>query len=629
MIFSSGALVTVVTACVLFEVAKSNGTYDVAGRSELAIVVVWGLALTRVVGLWPQLGLRRDAIVAVFLLALLAVVTGLSGLWASSAEGAFAEFDRILLYLAVFVVGLVAVRVGAIERWLGGLAAATAAIALIAFASRLAPTVLRPPGGAIFEGPPLRLSYPLGYWNGLGIYVALGLPLLLRQGVEAASRLARTAALGSIPIVLVVIYLTSSRGAVAVLVVGGVTLLLLSPRRVDVAVAGVCVLAAGAALVAVVRRDPHLVDGPLSSVTSHQKAVIVVASLVLALAGAAAAEACRALMPERLSGARIANLAVVAILAAAVASAVVAAHPVRRFDQFRAPPGAAPTDVQAHLLAATGSGRWQLWTAAVREFESRPLLGRGAGSFQEWWAQHASVDRFFVRDAHSLYLQTAGELGLAGLLPLVLFFALAVVGGLRRARVGRRMESSAFAALLASLGGYLVGAGVDWMWELPAVTVVAMFTAGLLLGSRDGHRGVSRRPRGIRVAAAVTALALVAGAVVAEAIPWVAQKELSASRAAAAAGDLSLAGTYAERASRAEPWAASPKLQLALVREESPDLARARRAIVQATALDPDNWQIWLVRSRIETKLGLGHEAERSLARARELNPRSPLFAGD
>ena len=75
--------------------------------------------------------------------------------------------------------------------------------------------------------------------------------------------------------------------------------------------------------------------------------------------------------------------------------------------------------------------------------------------------------------------------------------------------------------------------------------------------------------------------------------------------------------------------AASAKLQLALVREESPDLARARRAIVQATALDPDNWQIWLVRSRIETKLGLGHEAERSLARARELNPRSPLFAGD
>jgi hypothetical protein len=44
----------------------------------------------------------------------------------------------------------------------------------------------------------------------------------------------------------------------------------------------------------------------------------------------------------------------------------------------------------------------QFWTAAVDEWKDHPLRGLGAGSFEQWWSEHASFTNF-VRDA-PLYL---------------------------------------------------------------------------------------------------------------------------------------------------------------------------------------------------------------------------------
>ena len=74
-------------------------------------------------------------------------------------------------------------------------------------------------------------------------------------------------------------------------------------------------------------------------------------------------------------------------------------------------------------------------------------------------------------------------------------------------------------------------------------------------------------------------------------------------------------------------WAASPYLQLALVREAIGDLPGALVAIRQATDRDPLDWRLWLARARIETNSGDIAAARESLARAQALNPRSPLFA--
>jgi Flp pilus assembly protein TadD len=47
-----------------------------------------------------------------------------------------------------------------------------------------------------------------------------------------------------------------------------------------------------------------------------------------------------------------------------------------------------------------------------------------------------------------------------------------------------------------------------------------------------------------------------------------------------------------------------------------------------AISRDRTDWRLWLASARIETRLGRVRAAERSLRRAVELNPRSPLLSG-
>ena len=75
-----------------------------------------------------------------------------------------------------------------------------------------------------------------------------------------------------------------------------------------------------------------------------------------------------------------------------------------------------------------------------------------------------------------------------------------------------------------------------------------------------------------------------------------------------------------------EPWAATPYLQLALVEESAGDLAKAPKSSRRRSAATETTGAL-VVASRIETRRGRNAAAARSLARARALDPRSPLFA--
>jgi Tfp pilus assembly protein PilF len=75
------------------------------------------------------------------------------------------------------------------------------------------------------------------------------------------------------------------------------------------------------------------------------------------------------------------------------------------------------------------------------------------------------------------------------------------------------------------------------------------------------------------------------------------------------------------------PWAAAPRLQLALVRERRGDLAGARRAIHEAIDRDPDGWQLWLVETRLATRIGDVAAARHALRRVRALTPRLPVLS--
>ena len=142
---------------------------------------------------------------------------------------------------------------------------------------------------------------------------------------------------------------------------------------------------------------------------------------------------------------------------------------------------ALPAGSLADDLASRGGERPAYWHVAWQEARAAPLAGQGAGTFHLSWLEHRPIDAS-VQDAHSLYLETLAELGVVGLALLLLALSPPLAVALRGARSP---------AATAGYVTFLVHAGVDWDWELPAVTVAGLLCgAQLLLG--DCARSRSR-----------------------------------------------------------------------------------------------------------------------------------------
>jgi hypothetical protein len=411
-----------------------------------------------------------------------------------------------------------------------------------------------------------------------------------------------------------------------------VVLMALTSRRW--ATAGALLIGGGASAgaVAVLLSRDELVDSPLTSsvAESQGRSAALLIGLLCAVAGAAYGLLAY-VVPAPPRASRAFSTAFAAVLVLVAIAAVIAVHPVRRYEHFKEiPPELTGASVQEHLFSTSGNGRWQWWTSAVDEWQTRPVVGRGAGSYEAWWAEHASIPAF-VRDAHSLYLETLGELGLVGLGLLLAFLVSCLVTGARRLAGRPEGERAAVAVLLALVAAFLFEAGIDWMWELTAVSVVAVFALGLLTGPATEREltglqaAEARRGRPLlRIALAAIAF----GLIVAEAIPLLANMEVRRSQEAVVSGNLGEALDRAQSARSIQPWAASPYLQLALVQELGGRIDEAERSIETALANDRSDWRLWLVAARIQTKAGDIEAARASLAKARQLNPKSELFAG-
>ena len=70
------------------------------------------------------------------------------------------------------------------------------------------------------------------------------------------------------------------------------------------------------------------------------------------------------------------------------------------------------------------------WRVAVTDASESTLLGSGAGSFDDYWLEHRPIPAY-VRDAHSLYLETAAELGVVGLALLLCALGMPLVTAAR------------------------------------------------------------------------------------------------------------------------------------------------------------------------------------------------------
>ena len=465
-----------------------------------------------------------------------------------------------------------------------------------ALTSRLFPDLIGDRGVSSFFPRGTRyLGYPLDYWNGLGIFVGLGFPLLLRAALDARS-VARARARHRPPPrrSSATLYLTSSRGGIGDGGARHARLRRAVPRPPARAGRGRAAWApARGGRVPSWRRDRarrRQPPGRRGSPSQGRSAAALIAGICL-LTGARplARRARRAPAPP---GFRVPRLA---LAAGALAPGgrggdrgrtrraprqlqAAPEQPVRTRvesspgDRRRSPEAPRLSPTSSHLLSSTGNGRWQFWGAAVDEFETRPLAGRGPGSYEAWWAQHGSVS-YFTRHAHSLYLETLGELGAVGLALLLGFLSTASWPPARGCARRRGRDRNVIAALargrdrirlrgrdrldLAAHGGR--------RWS--AIVALALLTgpATATAPASAASRGPLRADRGAaRGGSWSSALCLI----VAQAIPLLAQDDIRRSQHRFAAAEISTApATRRSSARSVQPWAASPHLQLALVDE--------------------------------------------------------------
>jgi hypothetical protein len=262
------------------------------------------------------------------------------------------------------------------------------------------------------------------------------------------------------------------------------------------------------------------------------------------------------------------------------------------------------------------NGRLELWRVAVDDsFAGRPVTGSGAGTFELERERHATATAP-VLDAHSLYAESLGELGLPGLV-LVL---LAVVPLLVAIAVRTRGPDGApWTALLAAGVAWALHAGVDWDWEMTAITAW-IFAAGGMALARDAD-GVAPSPGGpSRWVAPAGALAL---ALVPTAFGW---SSLHADRAMTALrrGDCATARSAADLATKPTDVLPAPHEVLAFCLARAGNSAGALLEVREAIRRDRGAWRYRYTEALVLA--AAGRDPHAAMRAARERNPHSAVL---
>jgi hypothetical protein len=615
----------------IFYLALEGGGYDTVVRSQVGVVLWWLVLIGALVGVLPS-AMSRGGWIALGLLTSFAVWTALSLTWTESEERTAIEVARVLTFMGTLAVGLALAGRDRQRQVIGAIATATALVAFLGVASRLRPEWFPENHVATGLGDFKRLSYPLNYWNGLAAFVAMGIPALLAVASGARSLVLRAFAAAAVPVMLLCVFLTESRGGLAATVLGIIVFLALAPDRVP-RLATLGAVLGGAAILywALAQRD-ELRDGVGGTAAHDQATTLAVVILLVALGTACVqlaigladrhAERVRWLRPTRRTGALMTATVVLIGLAVAIALGAPSAAS-EAWDDFKNPTESSAIrqdSTFSRLASVSGRGRYQFWQAAVEQQSTRPWQGTGAGTWEYWWARHPLEERGFVRDAHSLYMQTFGELGIVGLVLIVCLLLYVLLGGVLRSLGARPEARLAPAAATAGISAFMLDATVDWIWQLTVLPVALMFFIAVVFssGGPSGRRS-AMRGRAVAAIAALVALPTLA-------VQVAGSSAVADSQRAARQNDLALALDYARTAVRAQPYAATPRIQEALVLEASRDLRAAVAAAGEATERESTNWRAWLTLARIEAELGRSDAALRHFRRARDLNPQSPIF---
>lgn len=588
--------------------------------------------------------------VATFALVALAGWSCASISWADvSTHEAWVETVRAAGYAAAFVVaGSILANARAYTRFVQ---LAGGAIGLLGVATLVRMGFGDEPLRAFVAG---RIDWPVGYAPGLAALHLLGMLLLLGAscGAERAwqrTRDTRDLAIGAATFGLAcgcmsLAALAQSRGTLPALAVGIIVLLVATPQRTGVllrlAVMGTALLAARATLGDVFqtqfayRQAPFTeganADALLTSAVDAAHAAGRI-SLVLVVVGVVAGAALLPLsawlsarvdeLQERAGfGFAIpATVLVVALVGALAVLGVGGRSPVGwAQDQWRAcvdppvmvnDPGSATS-----YFSNTGTGRCDYYRVALQTARDQPLTGTGAGNFRGAYVlERTTVEE--PRTAHSLPLQLLGELGIVGALLGAITVGCVVLAAWRFVASGPARDP-AFAGAIAAIAYWLAHAAIDWLWQLPAVSLPAILLAGGLAACVS--------PAQARVRASVAAPFAAAGILASLALvlpPTMADRALRQARDPELRREDPTAALEAvEQAQSFDPAWGEPYITEGSIRTQLGQRAKAAAAGRAAVDAEPDNWSI---QYRASGLIGLEDSVagRRAYLAARRLNP--------
>jgi O-Antigen ligase len=473
----AGALVLLATPTAI---AFFSGGYFDEPRL-VAGIVAWALVAVAAVTVRRPLPSSRPGLVAVGGLAGLAAWTGFSVTWAPLRGPAFGDFQRLLVYVAVLTAAAALLRQRAAARGVEpALAAGALVVILYGLSERLLPGVVHLARSASAGG---RLEQPLTYWNAMGLLATLGFVLCVRIAGDASrlEALRGGAAAATVPLGLAV-YLSFSRGALVALAVGLVVLVLALPTRAQLRAAGLSL--AGVVPASVVASALPAVRGLSGSIGGRELQGAAMLALLTVMCAAMVAAQRRLVLaaPSTTLRVRRRMALYVAVVLAMLSGAALAAGLHERHGASSPAFGANP-----RRLGSVATNRSDYWAVAFRTFAHHPLRGHGSASFQVDWARERTIPDP-AKDAHSLYIETAAELGLVG---LALLAGLLSGVGACAVRAHRRLPQLS-TGWIAALCAWAVHAGLDWDWEMPAVALIGLVLAGALIASVDqpvGARG--------------------------------------------------------------------------------------------------------------------------------------------
>jgi tetratricopeptide (TPR) repeat protein len=606
--------------------ALASGGYFISDWAPPTLALAALALFVSVVG-FPGIRLRYNTL-ALGLFVAYTAWTFASLLWSPNKGDAWLGAGQTLLYLLAFWVTVALVTSGASRQWM--LIASTIGPAVVA--AFTLPS-LSPRLEDLFDTVgTYSLIGTVGYHNGEAAFLLVTFWVAVHLGgSRRINPILRAAILAGAVLSVDLAVLTQSRGAMVAMSVSLPVFFLFSGQRLR----GLLALAPIATALYVVFPD---LNGVYLAFLGKEAPVATLLSLVLPTIWLTAALVglyglCWGLVDQRwrpsgntvriigsivLVGSGVFLVTTVVTLTEHVSDPVALVQ--QKWEAFKTNDDAGQE--QSRYLSASGSGRYALWQVAWEDFAAHPILGIGTQNYEASYYQLREQNSGFVRQPHSLPLEVLGEHGILGGILFFGFLATCLVFGLwGRFRNLPSEQKAQIGALVAAVIYWFVYSSAEWFWQMPAVTLPAIFYLALLAsplqrieGSAESYGTVSRWP--VRTSLGVVAVL----AVIVVAPLYIANYYVKQSYTATDPAEGLATLERAQRFNPLDPRLSEREAELAI---EAGDWDRVEHAYHRMIELDPGHYAPYMFLATFHERRGEFEKALLYYQKALALNPLS------